>query len=217
MPGALGLGEQILGSGGLCVVGARPARRPQSLVPYRSRLAFRLFRFRLFRIESHPFQICRDAPPPMNVSAITKVQPSEEDVALAREARRTLEAVLKAGAGTRQVDFRDGSGRVQTVRMPASALQLLQDVLDQIEKGCAVSIVPTHTELTTQEAAQMLGVSRPFFVQMLERGDIPFHKIGTHRRVRYRDVVDYKKRLDAQRHQALEELATQAQALDMGY
>ncbi|MDB0567400.1 helix-turn-helix domain-containing protein [Ralstonia solanacearum] len=153
----------------------------------------------------------------MNVSAITKVQPSEEDVALAREARRTLEAVLKAGAGTRQVDFRDGSGRVQTVRMPASALQLLQDVLDQIEKGCAVSIVPTHTELTTQEAAQMLGVSRPFFVQMLERGDIPFHKIGTHRRVRYRDVVDYKKRLDAQRHQALEELATQAQALDLGY
>ncbi|MBB6589877.1 helix-turn-helix domain-containing protein [Ralstonia solanacearum] len=153
----------------------------------------------------------------MNVSAITKVQPSEEDVALAREARRALETVLKAGAGTRQVDFRDSSGRVQTVRMPASALQLLQDVLDQIEKGCAVSIVPTHTELTTQEAAQMLGVSRPFFVQMLERGDIPFHKIGTHRRVRYRDVVDYKKRLDAQRHQALEELATQAQALDMGY
>ncbi|MFC0128152.1 helix-turn-helix domain-containing protein [Ralstonia solanacearum] len=153
----------------------------------------------------------------MNVSAITQVLPSEEDVTLAREARRALAAVLEAGAGVRQVDFRDGSGHVQTVRMPASALQLLQDVLDQIEKGCAVSIVPTHTELTTQEAAQMLGVSRPFFVQMVERGDIPFHKIGTHRRVRYRDVVDYKRRLDAQRHQALEELAAQAQALDMGY
>ncbi|WP_247424189.1 helix-turn-helix domain-containing protein [Ralstonia pseudosolanacearum] len=141
----------------------------------------------------------------MNVSSISKVQPSEEDVTLAREAGRTLAAVLATGAAVRQVDIRDGSGRVRSVQMPVAALQLLQDVLDQIEKGCAVSVVSMHTELTTQEAAQMLGVSRPFFVQILERGDIPFHKIGTHRRVRYRDVLDYKKRLDAQRQHATEE------------
>ncbi|MGA4407906.1 helix-turn-helix domain-containing protein [Ralstonia nicotianae] len=153
----------------------------------------------------------------MNVSSISKVLPSEEDVTLAREAGRTLAAVLATGAAVRQVDIRDSSGRVRSVQMPAAALQLLQDVLDQIEKGCAVSVVPVHAELTTQEAAQMLGVSRPFFVQMLEKGDIPFHKIGTHRRVRYRDVIDYKKRLDAQRREALEVLAEQAQALDMGY
>ncbi|MET2530062.1 helix-turn-helix domain-containing protein [Ralstonia pseudosolanacearum] len=153
----------------------------------------------------------------MNVSSISKALPSEEDVMLAREAGRTLAAVLATGTAVRQVDIRDGSGRVRSVQMPAAALQLLQDVLDQIEKGCAVSVVPVHAELTTQEAAQMLGVSRPFFVQMLEKGDIPFHKIGTHRRVRYRDVIDYKKRLDAQRREALETLAEQAQALDMGY
>ncbi|AMP36194.1 MULTISPECIES: helix-turn-helix domain-containing protein [Ralstonia solanacearum species complex] len=153
----------------------------------------------------------------MNVSSISKVLPSEEDVTLAREAGRTLAAVLATGAAVRQVDIRDSSGRVRSVQMPAAALQLLQDVLDQIEKGCAVSVVPVHAELTTQEAAQMLGVSRPFFVQMLEKGDIPFHKIGTHRRVRYRDVIDYKKRLDTQRREALEALAEQAQALDMGY
>ncbi|MDO3621013.1 helix-turn-helix domain-containing protein [Ralstonia pseudosolanacearum] len=153
----------------------------------------------------------------MNVSSISKVLPSEEDVTLAREAGRTLAAVLATGAAVRQVDIRDSSGRVRSVQMPAAALQLLQDVLDQIEKGCAVSVVPVHAELTTQEAAQMLGVSRPFLVQMLEKGDIPFHKIGTHRRVRYRDVVDYKKRLDTQRREALEALTEQAQALDMGY
>ncbi|QVX39868.1 helix-turn-helix domain-containing protein [Ralstonia solanacearum] len=153
----------------------------------------------------------------MNVSSISKALPSEEDVMLAREAGRTLAAVLATGTAVRQVDIRDGSGRVRSVQMPAAALQLLQDVLDQIEKGCAVSVVPVHAELTTQEAAQMLGVSRPFFVQMLEKGDIPFHKIGTHRRVRYRDVVDYKKRLDTQRREALEALTEQAQALDMGY
>ncbi|RAA18996.1 helix-turn-helix domain-containing protein [Ralstonia pseudosolanacearum] len=153
----------------------------------------------------------------MNVSSITRVLPSEEDVTLAREAGRTLAAVLATGAAVRQVDIRDGSGRVRSLQMPVAALQLLQDVLDQIEKGCAVSVVPVHAELTTQEAAQMLGVSRPFLVQMLEKGDIPFHKIGTHRRVRYRDVVDYKKRLDTERREALEALTEQAQALEMGY
>ena len=89
------------------------------------------------------------------------------------------------------------------MRIPTSALRLLLEVPDRDRaRGNAVSIIPIHAELTTQEAADVLNVSRPFLVQLLEKGDMPFHKIGTHRRVRYQDVIAYKKRIDAERRKA---------------
>jgi len=153
----------------------------------------------------------------MSVLAVSKPLPSEEDIALARESGRVLSTVLQTRTETQPLAFRDGQGKVHTVHVPTSALRLLLEALAEIGRGNAVSIIPIHAELTTQEAADMLNVSRPHLVQLLEKGEIPFHKIGTHRRARYQDVSAYKNRVAAERQQALDELTAQAQELGMGY
>jgi excisionase family DNA binding protein len=143
--------------------------------------------------------------------------PTAEEVAIARESGRALSAFLQTHAETQQFEIFNDKGASHSVRVPVSALRLLVDVLTEIGEGNAVSIIPIHAELTTQDAADVLNVSRPFLVQLLECGKIPFHKIGTHRRVRYQDVIAYKERIDAERSKALDALAEQAQALKMGY
>ncbi len=74
-----------------------------------------------------------------------------------------------------------------------------------------------HSELTTQQAADLLGVSRPHLVQMLKDKRIPYRKIGTHRRIRFSDLKDFKLGEDTARQKALDALAAQAQELDQGY
>jgi excisionase family DNA binding protein len=161
------------------------------------------------------FNSCQDAiacfqEATMTTPSPTHALPTAQEVALAREGGRTLSAFLQTRAETQQIEILDDKGAAHPVRLPVSALRLLVDVLIEIGEGNAVSIIPIHAELTTQEAADVLNVSRPFLVQLLERGEIPFHKIGTHRRVRYLDVIAYKERIDAERGKALEALAEQA-------
>lgn len=141
--------------------------------------------------------------------------PSAAEVALARESSRLLSSLLQPHGEIHQIELRDGQGVASAVRVPAMALRLLLDALTEIGAGNAVSVAPIRAELTTQEAADALGVSRPYLVRLLERGGIPFHKVGTHRRVRHQDLMAYKARLDAQRCKALDELAAQAQELGL--
>lgn len=148
---------------------------------------------------------------------LPQTMPSAEEVALARESGRTISAYLQMRSETQHIDIFDDNGTAHTVRIPMSALRLLVDVLTEIGEGNAVSIIPVHAELTTQEAADVLNVSRPYLVKLLEANDIPFHKTGTHRRVRYQDVIAYKARVDAERRKALDDLSEQAQLLGMGY
>jgi excisionase family DNA binding protein len=96
-------------------------------------------------------------------------------------------------------------------------LQLFASLLAEMAQGHAVTLLPLYAELTTQEAADLLHVSRPHVVRLMQQGYLPFHKIGTHRRVRLHDVLAYQQRQRAEREHALDALVAQAQELDMGY
>lgn len=93
------------------------------------------------------------------------------------------------------------------VQLPDTVHELLLKILKNLQAGKAVSIVAEHQELTTQRAANILGVSRPFLVRLLEEGHIPFHMVGSHRRIYLRDLLAYKHRRDSARHEALDRMA----------
>jgi excisionase family DNA binding protein len=101
--------------------------------------------------------------------------------------------------------------------LPRQALVLLRGLLAEMAQGNAVTVVPTHAELTTQDAANIPNVSRPHLLKLLEAGPIPFSRVGTHRRIRYDDLMAYKRRQDSESEALLDELTEQTQKHDMGY
>ncbi len=145
------------------------------------------------------------------------VTPTENDRAVARESGRRLAPYLGPHHDLRVQVIAGGGAGDEAVALPEPALRLLVDILDQMAAGNDVTVVPTTAELTTQQAADLLHVSRPYLVRLLEEDTIPHRKVGAHRRVPLRDLLAYKNRVDADRRAALAELSAQAQELGMGY
>ena len=141
--------------------------------------------------------------------------PTEQESEQARESSRVLSMYARRSKPL-EVELHDNEHH-QKIALPAGAVRLLLDVLTQMAEGNAVTLMPMHAELTTQQAADLLNVSRPYLVKLLDNGEIGHRKVGTHRRVLLRDLMSYKRKSDANRNTALEELTRQAEDLDMGY
>jgi len=94
----------------------------------------------------------------------------------------------------------------ERIKIPLNALKLLAKILKETSQGKPISIVPIATEITTQAAAELIGCSRPHLIKLLEKGEIKFTKIGKHRRIKYQDVLEYKKRVKAEQRKLLIEI-----------
>ena len=149
--------------------------------------------------------------------ALETALPVEREVAAAVASQRALAAFLSTQFETQRIQIFDAKNEAHQVELPTSALRLLVDVLSELAEGNAVKVVPIHAELTTQEAADMLNVSRPHLVKLLESGALAFHKAGKHRRIRFVDLMAFKTEQDRASAQAMEALAKQAQELQLGY
>jgi excisionase family DNA binding protein len=144
--------------------------------------------------------------------------PTEEDMSLAGESSRKLARCLTRGDRSgASISVLNDDETSETIAVPEGAFRLFIEMLDHMSQGHIVTLYPIHAELTTQEAADLLGVSRPFLVKQLESDEIPYRKIGKHRRIQFQDLMAYKHRIDEARNQSLDELVALDQELGLGY
>ncbi|MBL4634927.1 MAG: helix-turn-helix domain-containing protein [Kofleriaceae bacterium] len=141
--------------------------------------------------------------------------PSVQAAETAAEANRGLARVLTNGA--QQVEIRASADDQATVQVPREAFELFRRILQEMANGNAVTVVPLHAELTTQQAADLLNVSRPYLIRLLDAEDIPYRMVGTRRRVLARHILEYKKNDESRRLQVLSDLAEETKKLGFDY
>lgn len=145
--------------------------------------------------------------------------PQKRDISLADAASVLMSSFLSTGSKTEIKFSLKHSNEQETIEffLTPTVVELIFKTLVHIAKGDAVTIVPYHAELTTQEAADFLQVSRPYLIQLLENGKIPFRKVGRHRRVLFEDLLKHKEQSRAKSQKLREELTQESQDLDLGY
>lgn len=150
----------------------------------------------------------------MTAQALAPVQPNESDISAAVDALPHVKGYLASHTDSviRLVVADDPE---ETLVVPRGAVELLARVLAHMAAGEGVSVVPAHAELTTQQAADLLNVSRPFLIGLLDVGDVEYRRVGKHRRIKARSLMDYMARDDRQRREAADELTRLNQELGL--
>ncbi|TCZ22350.1 helix-turn-helix domain-containing protein [Pantoea agglomerans] len=139
--------------------------------------------------------------------------PAQKEIEVALRGQRELATFLTTKFETQKISIHDANGEKHQIELPTSALRLLMNILGELAEGNAVQVVPVHAELTTQEAANILNVSRPHMVKILEEGKLPHHKTGRHRRVLFADLMRYKAQRETESNEAMQELVDLSQEL----
>jgi len=119
---------------------------------------------------------------------------------------------LKAAAAAEHLS----EGHLDQSELPEIVVQLLSQILNEIAHGRALSVIAVDSDMTTNEAADYLNVSRPYLIKLLNEGKLPFHLVGTHKRVYFQDIKRYKEEQKARSYALLEELQAETQALNVG-
>ena len=139
--------------------------------------------------------------------------PNVQDSEIAREATARIVPFVRADMPL-QVRIVEAEDQ-EPLLLPASAVALLKDILEAMAAGHSMTIVPHHAELTTMEAADILNVSRPYLIKLLEAGKIRFRKVGTHRRIMMEELMAYKETSDRESREAMEELVALSEELGL--
>lgn len=151
----------------------------------------------------------------MRMLAHRQLPPSAQDAAMARVSGQVLSPFVQR-KGSLSLKVRE-AGKDQPLQLPAGAVALLMDILEAMAAGRGLTLVPENAELTSVQAADVLNVSRPFLIKLLEENVLPHRKVGKHRRVRMEDVMAYKSKIDREREAILDQLAREAQEQALGY
>ena len=141
--------------------------------------------------------------------------PTDQEIDLAKQTSRALSAYASDYDNVKLHLPNSSEATSHDFALPASALRLLLDILEQMAAGNAVTLVPIHAELTTLEAADLLNVSRPYLIKLLNEGEIAFHHVGTHRRILASDALNYKKSKFKKRKKAVDQLSALSQELNL--
>ena len=142
-------------------------------------------------------------------------RPGNRDAELAQRAARRIGEYLTTHPGVDPVKFQGELTGDDALVVPREAAVLLAQILGYLANGEGVNVMPDSAELTTQQAAEFLNVSRPYLIKLLETKQIPFRRVGTHRRIKFRDLRLYRSRDDMERRQAADELTQLSQDLGL--
>lgn len=147
---------------------------------------------------------------------IQKITKSDQKVALL-SAKVLADSEDQATKNKDEVIKLKIQGSDEVVTIPLKALQLLNSIISNMAQGKSVVLMPTDAEVSTQQAAEILNVSRPHVIKLLEKGAIPHRKVGSHRRILLQDILQYESILKSERRKKLDYLAKEAQVLNLGY